>query len=71
MTVWLVITRAGVRVVKRQPYPTPGEWVARLDIEFPSLTPPHELVLTLPPEPELAALHLHAAHAPPEEPEFE
>jgi hypothetical protein len=50
MNVYLVITRDGVRVVKRRPRPEPGEWIVELRLTFPPPLAVPTVALDLPAE---------------------
>lgn len=50
MTIYLVFTRDSCRVVKRRPYPVPGEWIVQLHVTFPPPTTVPVMSIDLPAE---------------------
>jgi hypothetical protein len=55
VTVWLIITRTDVRVVKRRPESRPGQWIVRLAMTFPPERQPMAAEIDLPTEPDLVS----------------
>jgi hypothetical protein len=48
VTYYLIVSREGVRSVKRRPSPRIGEWLVRLTVDYPPVPQPLDIDITLP-----------------------